>query len=148
MSIKYVFIDFDGCMHTYSSDARCDLAKNLKIIVKAFPDIKFVFSTSWSEYQPFERLLSYMPADIESYFVGNTTITKGYECKHVRYLECKEWLKHHDPECNDNEWIAIDDNSYLFPPECSNLFLCDPKIGFSEEVANQFVNVILEREIE
>ncbi len=137
MNTKYIFLDFDGVMHPEGKQAfsRADYFAD---IIKDKNDIFIVFSTSWREYTTVDKLSSYLPESIRHKCVGKTPLLKNHY-KHVRYHEIMQY--NNEKLINDNQWIALDDMSIIFPPSCKNLILTNPKIGFSEKEAhlvNQF----------
>lgn len=134
----YFFVDFDGVVHTHNGK-RFSLVENLVKVVKKFPEVKIVFSTSWREHATLDYLKDFFPETIHDQCVGMTPLILE-KIKHVRYHEIKKYL-----ETNNitSEWLAIDDLAVLFPPDCENLFLVNGREGLNKSNAK-----LLEKKIQ
>ena len=126
----YLFLDFDGVLHTHNGK-RFSLVENFSKVLKKFPEVKIVFSTSWREYSTVEYLSAFLPVDIQSQCVGMTPWFKE-SMKYPRYYEIQQYLKVNNIT---EDWLAVDDLAALFPPDCTNLFLVNGKEGMSKENA-------------
>lgn len=131
MDNKYIFLDFDGVMHPEGKKA-FSCAEYFADCIKDKNNLFIVFSTSWREYSNIEKLSSYLPTNIRHKCVGKTPLLKNHY-KHVRYHEI---MAYNDEKLiNPNQWIAIDDMALIFPPNCKNLILTNPRLGFGEREA-------------
>lgn len=126
----YLFLDFDGVLHTHSGK-RFSLVENFAKVLKKFPEVKIVFSTSWREYSTVEFLSSYLPEELHSQCVGMTPWFKE-SMKYPRYNEIQHYLKENNIT---EDWLAVDDLASLFPPDCPNLFLVNGREGITKETA-------------
>lgn len=126
----YLFLDFDGVLHTHSGK-RFSLVNDFAKVIKKFPQVKIVFSTSWREYATVEFLSSYLPEEIQEQCVGMTPWFKG-DIKHIRYQEIQKYLQDNNIQ---ESWIAVDDLAVLFPPNCENLFLVNGREGITKPTA-------------
>ncbi len=130
---KYIFLDFDGVLNVngkksfYRGQHFADSIVNLD-------NLFVVFSTSWREYAPLERLVNLMPAKIQHKCIGKTPLITS-DIKHPRYHEIISYNKENN--ILDDQWVAIDDMDCLFPKDCKNLILTNPSIGFSKKEAKQ-----------
>lgn len=123
----YLFVDFDGVVHT-KNGKRFSLVENLATVVKKFPEVKIVFSTSWREHSTLEFLKSFFPKDIQDQCVGVTPLIRD-NIMHVRYHEIQKYLvANHITD----SWLAIDDLAILFPPNCEYLFLVNGSEGLTK----------------
>lgn len=125
----YIFLDFDGVLHTHNGK-RFSLVKNFESVMRCYPEVKIVFSTSWREYSNLENMKKFLPESLHEQCVGLTPLFKK-DIKHIRYEEIMHYVK----ENNIDNWLAIDDLSVLFPPGCDNLFLVNGSEGISPSVA-------------
>lgn len=131
MNKKYIFLDFDGVMHP-EGKTPFSCADIFASSIKDKKDLFIVFSTSWREYSTVEKLSLYLPESIRHKCIGKTPLIK--DCyKNARYKEIINYNEHNFIQ--NNEWIAIDDLPVLFPRDCKNLILTNPKIGFGEREA-------------
>lgn len=133
----YLFLDFDGVLHTHNGK-RFSLVDNFAKVLKKYPQVKIVFSTSWREYSTVEFLKEYLPVSLHNQCVGMTPWFKE-SMKHPRFHEIQQYLKENNIQDN---WLAVDDLAVLFPLDCENLFLVNGRDGISPAVAK-----ILERKI-
>lgn len=131
MDKKYIFLDFDGVIHPNGKQA-FSCAEYFADCIKDKENLFIVFSTSWREYATVDKLSSYLPKSIQQKCIGKTPLLKNHY-KQVRYNEIIQYTN--EKLINNNQWIALDDMSIIFPPNCKNLILTNPKIGFSEKEA-------------
>lgn len=130
-----IFLDFDGVLHPRPVDRRgifCHLP-NLEEILREFPYIKIVISSSWREVYPFDVLTEIFSIDIQERILGGTPITRQTE-KWPRYAEIMQWVlgNHYD-----KLWLGLDDAKDEFPVNCNNLIACKPEIGFNDCIASE-----------
>ncbi len=128
---KYIFLDFDGVLNINGKE-KFYRAQHFADSIKNLDDLWVVFSTSWREYTPLERLTDMMPRCIHHKCIGKTPFI-NYSMSQPRYQEIMQYNKEFN--INDNQWVAIDDMQSLFPKDCPNLILTDAKIGFSKREA-------------
>lgn len=133
----YIFLDFDGVLHTQNG-RRFSLIDNFSQVIKNYPQINIIFSTSWREYSSLDQLKNYFPEYLHKQCVGVTPLIRE-PIEHVRFHEIQQYIKKHNIT---EQWLAIDDMAILFPKDCNNLFLVDGKKGLYEEVAK-----VLEKKI-
>jgi len=137
-----LFLDFDGVLHPATAtddDAFCHSVLFWQLL-REFPNIEVVFSTSWRGTHQFEQLVELATRgggeDLVSRFIGATPSVlqeKGAFISgpyHRRYNECRLWMIGNG--LLGREWIALDDDSKSFPAGCLNLVLCNGEGGFSE----------------
>ncbi len=132
MDKKYIFLDFDGVMHPDGKQA-FSCAEYFADCIKDKNNLFIVFSTSWREYSTIEKLSSYLPSSIRNKCIGKTPLLKNHY-KHVRYHEIMAYNS--EKLIGDNNWIALDDMAIIFPPNCKNLILTNPRNGFGEREAH------------
>lgn len=130
-----LFLDFDGVLHP---NGRCDEGLFCRVallwkILRACPDLKVVFSTSWREiYRP-EEMVGFVTSgggkDLVPRFIGKipTFRDEGYYPR--RDIEIQSWLETNGYSC---QWLAIDDMPELFNGEHPNLYVVDGDCGLTE----------------
>lgn len=136
-----IFLDFDGVLHPLPRVGEpffCRV-KLLWQIMRAYPGVQVVFSSSWRNFHVFDELVEFVTSgggeDLSSRFIGFTPNIKAETYRGQRDIEIKYWLdtnKHH------GEWIAIDDMPDLFFEEMEeigehpNLYVVDCKTGLTD----------------
>ncbi len=133
-----LFLDFDGVLHPqpcFQDNVFCRLPL-LEEVLREFPTLPIVISSSWREQESLEFLKSYFSADIAQRMIGVTPLYRHPAFDHLknpsvdfeRQWEIENW-------CDENQyhasnWIAIDDYAPWFEPECPNLLLTSAATGF------------------
>lgn len=116
-----LFLDFDGVLHPWGSRKPFANAPLLAEVVKDYPALDIVISSSWRTNMTLPQLKALLPADIASHVVGKTPDLQGYigqtdrdsdDWLKTRQDECEEWLKLNDRLGED--WIALDDEGINF----------------------------------
>jgi hypothetical protein len=125
-----LFLDFDGVLHPFSRPAGpLTLAPHFERVMRDFPQVDIVISSTWREAYPLARLRSFFSDDIAGRIIGVTPVFATTEYLHVREAEIRSWLQNNGRD--DEEWVAIDDMASFFTPLCDNLILVDGEAGFS-----------------
>lgn len=139
-----LFLDFDGVTHfvfplkhrTDDENQHFAFLPRLEAVLRDHPDWKVVISSSWREVYPWDKILDYFSADIQPRIIGATPVLKTKEPPypaHPRFLEIQLYLADNNHQAS--QWIALDDDAQLFPPDCPNLVLCDEGFFEAEEIA-------------
>jgi hypothetical protein len=126
--MKYIYLDFDGVLHP--SFARKDQLFQLMpsfISVVEEARVKIVISSSWRFQESFEYLQALFPMNIQHNIYGCTG--DAYIGKWARWNEIKRHVRNNRVD----EWIALDDAYFEFPPDCGNLILCEGSKGLQIE---------------
>ena len=110
-----VFLDFDGVLHPYpcsDSEYFCWM-DNLESVLHTFSNTEVIISSSWREHYDFSALQQLFPKSIQKQIIGVTpVITESSYDEGGRELEIVLWLQQQKRE--HENWIAIDDNIFLF----------------------------------
>ena len=133
-----IFCDFDGCLHAMGRPV-FEHADRLADLLREFPHVDIVLSTSWREIYPFEDLRRFLGADLAHRVIGKTPVITQKEppyLPHVRHREILLWLQRHTREAKRG-YVILDDEQVLFPKECPELILCDPRTGLDDRVVGQ-----------
>lgn len=126
--MRILFLDFDGVLHPFpkpidSAQLFCNLPR-LETVLRDFPDVQIVISSSWREDQTLEELVALFSSDIATRVIGVLPlieIRSLADMAVVRYREIEQFLESLDEPV---QWIALDDDPTLFPPDCPNLIQC------------------------
>lgn len=127
-----IFMDFDGVPHPtpcFQDNLLCRLA-NLESVLREYPDIELVISSSWRNHHTLQTLAAMFSVDIGARIVGVTPPTEAMPAEaqaYVRQYEIEIWITENRPW---SKWIALDDQPHLFEKDCPNLLVTDPSMGF------------------
>ncbi|HEY8100348.1 MAG TPA: HAD domain-containing protein [Burkholderiaceae bacterium] len=136
-----LFLDFDGVLHpepSYQSERLfCHLQK-LESILRDFPNVEIVITSSWRDTRTLMELRTLFSQDIGKRIVGVTPDWRDYPDlfdvigNYPRHIEIEAWRRESGRLWDD--WIAIDDRAYWFRPFLKNLVRCDPTTGMTDEI--------------
>lgn len=120
-----LFLDFDGVLHPLYPTAElpefCYLPR-LAAVLRDFPRVEIVISSSWRTEFELEALRAFFPADLQARIIGVTPWLPGSRCEEVL-----AWLREHRP---GSPWLALDDQPKLWR-QTGRLLLCGD--GFREQ---------------
>ncbi|MBF8179777.1 HAD domain-containing protein [Herminiimonas contaminans] len=128
-------LDFDGVLHSVQGPAFEHLAR-FESILRQFPEIDIVVSSSWREAYEWDHILNYFSEDLRPRIIGATPVLSAegpQHPTHIRHLEIRKFLE--DSGRGLHQWIALDDDASLFPPLCQELVLCDAQRGLDAATA-------------
>lgn len=128
---KYIFLDFDGVLNV-NGKKPFYRAQHFADTIKDLDYLYVVFSTSWREYTPIDKLTELMPKSIHHKCIGKTPYRNNIDSP-IRYNEIISYTEINN--IKSNQWVALDDMAILFPKNCDNLILTDYKKGFSKREA-------------
>jgi len=137
-----LFLDFDGVLHPATPRRDRPVAESRKFsylprlerVLREHDDWQLVITSSWREHQPWEFLLQPFDQDIVSRVVGKTPLLHCKETpypRHPRFEEISLYLASLSGE--ESSWLALDDDSRLYPADCRQLILCDDGFREAEE---------------
>lgn len=141
-----LFLDIDGTLHTMSRvGGVLSCLPAFEAVLREFPDLEIVISSSWRTFMSIEQLRALFSADLRDQIVD---VTPCFDDRgpmaHRREAEIRKWLRANarHPE----RWIALDDCDWLFSPGCPNLALVNPDVGFDEAAASALVQKLTAKE--
>ena len=133
-----VFLDIDGVLHPYpcsDSEYFCWM-DNLESVLHTFPHTEVIISSSWREHYDFSALQQLFPKSIQKQIIGVTpVITESSYDEGGRELEIVLWLQQQKRE--HENWIAIDDNIFLFDQYVHKVIECDSMTGLDDEITQK-----------
>lgn len=142
MTFKYLFLDFDGVMH--GEDYNSGFFSHAKMVTdRLLPykdNFRVIISSSWREEHDLDILQHAFDEPLTENIIDITPITANGMNYHGRYLEIKEYCEKHN--IADDQWIAIDDMSRLFPENCPQLILTNPSTGITPKVLDSVENFV------
>jgi hypothetical protein len=118
-----VFLDFDGVLHPGFSGTFA-YRETFENIMREYPHVDIVISSSWRLNAPLDYLQSYFSEDIAQRVVGKTPDMSG---THTRHGEIELFAQYFDIE----EWVVLDDEKGLFPDFYEKLVLMERHEGIS-----------------
>lgn len=130
-----LFLDFDGVLHPMpgfnSSHAMfCNLPLLLDFLPRACeldPTFSIVISSSWRSELELADLCELFPEQYRHLIVGITPEHTYGMSYGGRLQEILEYVQAH----NISDWLAIDDNEYIFGDCLDNVLLCNPETGIT-----------------
>ena len=122
--MKTLFLDFDGVLHANLSpeDGYFGRASELVVAIGSFP-LDIVISSSWRFHYTVAEISRKLPQEIREQVVGRTG--EAVIGRHARWKEIHAYCTRHGIE----DWRALDDAWFEFPPDCPELLLCDGATG-------------------
>ncbi len=152
----FVFLDFDGVLHPFNVRFNDDLELALEcnekslhlfcwapilegILEEVDPErhIKIILSTTWAHRYGWEDASKRLTPNLETRVVARTN---GYNRpRGLQILKCVE-----DMNIADHQWLAIDDDDYLWPTHLlDKLIKTDENLGLSEISTQQLLRLKL-----
>ena len=127
--MKYIFLDFDGVLHSTNSNAlEFELVPLFAQHLAPYADnFRIIISSLWRQNHSLEFLVNIFPSSIKRTIKGITPTHLNGLSRGGRFNEIKEYCEAY--HIKDSDWIAIDDNESLFPPQCKNLVVTSPIKG-------------------
>lgn len=135
-----LFLDFDGVLHPEGEDHIlngvdfCFLPR-LEALLREFPHVKIVISSSWREHLRYKTLMKPFSSDIRARILGMTPypgcgLPPPYR---PREGEILAWLQLHDAV--DEPWVALDDAYWQFDRCKDQLVACGSVTGFDDKAS-------------
>lgn len=133
---RYLFLDFDGVLHTSEPPRDLRFAKHLAPIVAKL-ELKVVISSTWREVYSLQAMVEKL-GDLGKHVVGKTPIWSTDELPEIggRQVEIEAWLK--KSSLAEAAWIALDDERDNYRASCKRVFITDKKVGLNSAVAKEF----------
>ncbi len=128
-----LFVDFDGVIHPIPKPVDglfCHLPR-LERVLREFPNINVVVSSSWRETYPFDVVQGIFSEDLHSRIIDVTPSIPGVK----RQAEVEAWLSENS---YSEKWAVIDDQKDEFSDEFHPLFLCETTVGLDETSIEKF----------
>ncbi len=147
-----VFLDFDGVTHPEPTSGPVFVhLPRIEVVLRAYPQVHIVLSTSWRESFPLDVLRSNFSVDISPRILDVTPVLDWSARLHhptlvsrsSRQAEIEAWL-YANPTIS-HPWTAIDDRAYWFEPNCSHLLATSRRTGFTAEGADRLHKMLQER---
>ena len=133
---KYLFLDFDGVLHSATRPG--GLFTHVKLLEQALAgsNCQLIISSSWRFHFSLDELKKRLPDSLAERVVGTTG--PALAVKHPRYQEIKAYLDQRGkPLAN---WRALDDAVLEFPQDCEHLILCNPNTGMAQRQVQAILN--------
>ncbi|MCR6478389.1 HAD domain-containing protein [Variovorax sp. ZS18.2.2] len=136
-----LFLDFDGVLHPEGEDRIYDggvdfcFLPRLEALLREFPFVKIVISSSWREHLLNKTLLKPFSSDIRTRIAG-VIPPSGFGLQppyRNREGEILAWLQIHDVV--DEPWVALDDAYWQFDQCKDHLVVCGSFTGFDDRAS-------------
>jgi hypothetical protein len=125
-----LFLDFDGVLHPINrANGAFALAPHFEQVMRDYPEIDIVISSTWREEYSLEKLRSVFSEDFRHRITDVTPVLTSASKPYLRETEILTWLR--DVGREYEAWLALDDSDWLFTPRCKNLILVDTYLGFN-----------------
>ena len=138
MGNRYLFLDFDGVLHTDTPPRDLRYASHLVPIASRL-DLKIVVSSTWREAYPLQDIVGQL-GELGRFVVGKTPVWSTLEDDvpdvGVRQREIEAWLE--KKAVPAAPWVALDDEADNFRPGCRRVFLTDRRVGLDVRAAVAF----------
>jgi hypothetical protein len=133
-----LFLDFDGVLHpeVMGTPELCHLPA-LEELLREFPQVKLVLSTSWRIVYPHDALLEVFSADIRERIIG---ATPDHDCippdiregltEFKRQAEIEAWLLQNTDK---GSFVVVDDCASEFTSGWAPLLLIDGRTGMTQK---------------
>ena len=136
-----LFLDFDGVLHPECEVSQrgevadfCFLPR-LESLLRAFPDVRVVISSTWREHKTLDELREMFSADIAARIIGATALpAPGAATRYTparREREIVAWLQARGGL--DQPWVALDDAEWQFDRYLDR----DRRLDFFQRYRNQ-----------
>lgn len=141
-----IFLDIDGVLvpdrPLNAAESLQDLMKfdrtclqEFETILRRYPSVRVVISSSWREMFPFETIPPLFSPDITPRIIGSTPFLDPKavcELEYLRYQEVLEYLRQNCPE--HSPWVAVDDIPEHYPPDAP-IVATVAEVGFDRNAA-------------
>lgn len=109
-----IFLDFDGVLHsTLAHDHEGFFyVPQLEAVLRDFPSVQIVISSSWRYHENLEQLKEHFSADIAERIISVTPRLEPTWQEFARFKEISAWIEQNDYK---GAWLAIDDQYGEFP---------------------------------
>ena len=132
----YLFLDFDGVLHSATRPGVVFTQVQLLEQALAGSRCQLIISSSWRFHYSLDELKKRLPDSLAEWVVGTTG--PALAVKHPRYQEIKAYLDQRGkPLAN---WRALDDAVLEFPQDCEHLILCNPNTGMAQRQVQAILN--------
>lgn len=147
-----LFLDFDGVLHPEIESGgyqNFEKAHLLWQILREFPRLEVVFTTSWRRHRTVQQLAELATRgggeDVLPHFIDATPdiepSAKQGDYKQRR-IEIEHWL--YENERQHELWLALDDVPYWFGFPCSNLYVVEHCTGLTDADVITIINKLRE----
>ena len=146
-----LFLDFDGVTHPdpCSKEAFFCQLPLIEDVLRENKHVDVVISSSWRYDHRLTELQAYFSQDIRTLVIDVTpsvarTDDEGWIPRHLlqyhREWECRKWIRNHRPI--GTRWLAVDDISEWFQPDCADLLITRSECGFQPEQASRLSEML------
>jgi len=130
-----LFLDFDGVLHPTTNISKYfSRLPHLEEVLRDFPDIQIVLTTTWRTAEDMRDLKQHFSPDIAERIIGTTEEIEVDSFQ--RYKEILDFLKKN--KLNNKAWVALDDQAFNFPDHAP-VVLTNSNEGLAEASINYLI---------
>jgi len=142
MTSPILGLDIDGVLHPVglvTAEAQLARLPMLAAWLRRRTDIDIVVTSSWRLTRTLEELRALFPEDLQERVIGSTPALAEVfwvECdgtlppmRHPREAELRRWIAESSTPWRD--WVALDDEPWLYTPGCPRLVVCQHATGLT-----------------
>jgi hypothetical protein len=138
IKMSLLFLDFDGVLHPELASYEqlfCHVPR-LEAVLRDFPEVEVVISSSWREHSTLDELRARFSPDIAARMVGMTPVlARETRSGPRREREILAWLQ--SSGRTDEKWLALDDTEWLFERYRDRLIACSRFRGLDAEMERE-----------
>ncbi|MDE2615630.1 MAG: hypothetical protein KGL73_01260 [Burkholderiales bacterium] len=133
---RYLFLDFDGVLHTSEPPRDLRFAKYLVPIVAEL-ELQVVISSTWREVYSVQAMAQKL-GDLGRFVIDKTPVWPSEDLPETggRQKEIEAWLA--ESATSAAAWVALDDDRDNYRSSCNRAFITDKTVGLNAEMARQF----------
>lgn len=141
-----LFLDFDGVLQTPALPhwREMELADRLEKLLDQLPDLRVVVSSTHREGRTVADMNYVLPPRVAHRVIGLTPLLPMGRSNGGRQLEIESWLLAH-PKVT--AWAAVDDEEWLYRPDCPWLVTTHPLVGWNPETTTQLCTLLHPRSV-
>ena len=142
MTSPILGLDIDGVLHPAGPAAAATQLRQLPVLaawLRRRPGVEVVVTSTWRLTRTLDELRALFPTDLQARVIGSTpALTQepweeyGGELppiSHQRETELRRWLAKSSMPWR--EWVALDDEPWLYTPGCPRLVVCQRATGLT-----------------
>lgn len=147
ISLPVIYLDFDGVLHpdaayrtkkgivlkNYAGHSLFENAALLSEVLRPYPQVRIVLSTSWVKELGYQKALERLPLELADRVIGATWHTR-MDARQWSYMTRYEQIQRHASRHSVSNWLALDDDTHDWHFEALHRVVqCDTRYGFTLE---------------
>ena len=131
-SPSVLFLDVDGVLQTPAADdwKEMEHCEGLIAVLSQLPQLSIVVISNYSGEGTLDSVRQHFPEEISQRIIDITPVTALSQARKGRQVEIELWLDHHPDVKN---WVAVDDEKFLYKDYCPWLVMTHKWLGWTEQ---------------